>query len=39
MTNHLDLYGDSIYFNTAGANIMGDQAAATIKQALQSQSD
>jgi hypothetical protein len=38
MTNHLDLYEDSIHFNKAGANIMGDQAAATIKQALQSQS-
>jgi hypothetical protein len=35
MTNHLDLYEDSIHFNKAGANIMGDQAAATIRQALQ----
>jgi hypothetical protein len=38
MTNHLDLYEDSIHFNKAGANIMGDQAAATIEQALQAQS-
>lgn len=36
MMRHLDLYEDSIHFNKTGADIMGDQAAATIKQALQS---
>lgn len=38
MMHHLDLYEDSIHFNTTGADIMGDQAAASIKQALQSAS-
>lgn len=36
MMHHLDLYEDSIHFNKTGADIMGDQAAAIIKQALQS---
>jgi lysophospholipase L1-like esterase len=35
MMHHLDLYEDSIHFNKAGADIMGDQAAAVIKLALQ----
>jgi len=34
MMKHLDLYEDSVHFNHAGANIMGDQAAATIRTAL-----
>jgi len=34
MMKHLDLYKDSVHFNPAGANIMGDQAAATIRAAL-----
>jgi len=34
MMKHLDLYKDSIHFNSAGANIMGDQAAATIRAVL-----
>jgi hypothetical protein len=34
MMKHLDLYEDSIHFNPAGATIMGDQAAATIRTAL-----
>ena len=34
MMKHLDLYEDSVHFNAAGANIMGDQAAATIRRAL-----
>lgn len=36
MTHHADLYEDSVHFNKAGSAIMGDQAAALIKQALQS---
>jgi hypothetical protein len=35
MMKHLDLYEDSVHFNPAGANIMSDQAAATIRAALQ----
>jgi hypothetical protein len=35
MTKHRDLYQDFIHFNPAGAAIMGDQAAATIRAALQ----
>lgn len=34
MEKHLDLYEDSVHFNPAGANIMGAQAAATIRAAL-----
>jgi hypothetical protein len=34
MMKHLDLYEDSVHFNSAGANIMGVQAAATIRAAL-----
>jgi hypothetical protein len=34
MMKHLDLYEDSVHFNPAGANIMGVQAAATIRAAL-----
>ena len=34
MEKHLDLYEDSVHFNPAGANIMGIQAAATIRAAL-----
>jgi hypothetical protein len=34
MSNHRDLYQDSVHFNEAGAALMGDQAAALIKQAL-----
>jgi hypothetical protein len=34
MMQHRDLYEDSIHFNPAGASIQGDQAAATIRQAL-----
>jgi hypothetical protein len=34
MEKHLDLYEDSVHFNPAGANIMGDRAAATIRAAL-----
>src|SRR5579859_1324783 len=34
MMKHLDLYEDSVHFTPAGATIMGDQAAATIRAAL-----
>jgi len=34
MQQHQDLYQDSVHFNTAGAQIQGDQAAATIRSAL-----
>jgi hypothetical protein len=34
MMKHLDLYEDSVHFSPAGATIMGDQAAATIRTAL-----
>jgi|ERR1700677_1597019 hypothetical protein len=34
MIKHLDLYQDSIHFKPAGANIMVDQAAASIRAAL-----
>jgi hypothetical protein len=34
MMKHLDLFQDSVHFNPAGANIMGVQAAATIRAAL-----
>ena len=35
MMNHRDLYQDSVHFDPAGAAIQGDQAAASIKTALQ----
>ena len=34
MTKHLDLYEDTVHFGPLGANIMGDQAAASIRAAL-----
>jgi hypothetical protein len=34
MTHHIDLYEDTIHFNKAGSDIMGDQAAEIIKQVL-----
>jgi hypothetical protein len=34
MTGHPDLYQDAIHFGPAGANIMGDHAAASIRAAL-----
>ena len=34
MEKHQDLYQDSVHFNSAGANIQGDQAAAIIRIAL-----
>jgi len=34
MQQHQDLYEDSIHFNSAGATIQGDQAAAMIRAAL-----
>jgi hypothetical protein len=34
MTGHLDLYQDAIHFGPIGANIMGDQVAASIRAAL-----
>jgi hypothetical protein len=34
MLQHQDAYEDSIHFNTAGASLQGDQAAATIRAAL-----
>jgi hypothetical protein len=34
MLQHLDLYEDSVHFGPAGATIMGDQVAATIRVAL-----
>jgi lysophospholipase L1-like esterase len=35
MTQHADLYEDAFHFNKAGAAIMGDQAAAIIRRALE----
>jgi hypothetical protein len=35
MMKHLDLYEDTVHFNPDGAKIMGDQAATTIRSALQ----
>lgn len=35
MGRHFDLYEDAIPFNKTGSAVMGDQAAAIIKQALQ----
>ena len=34
MIHHAGLYEDSVHFNKAGAELMGDQAAATIRAAL-----
>lgn len=34
MMQHLDLYEDTVHFGSAGAALMGDQAAATIRAAL-----
>jgi hypothetical protein len=35
MMQHLDLYEDTVHFGPAGATLMGDQAAGTIRAALQ----
>ncbi len=34
MMQHRDLYQDTVHFNPAGSNLMGDQAAATIRAQL-----
>jgi hypothetical protein len=34
MTGHLDLYQDAVHFGPRGADIMGDQVAASIRAAL-----
>jgi lysophospholipase L1-like esterase len=34
MMRHQDLYQDTVHFNTAGSNLMGDQAAAMIRAQL-----
>ena len=34
MMQHRDLYQDTVHFNPAGSNLMGDQAAATIRAEL-----
>lgn len=34
MMDHRDLYQDTVHFNPAGSNLMGDQAAATIRAQL-----
>jgi lysophospholipase L1-like esterase len=34
MMRHRDLYRDTVHFNPAGSNLMGDQAAATIRAQL-----
>jgi hypothetical protein len=34
MTKHLDLYEDTVHFGPPGADIMGDQVAASIRAAL-----
>jgi hypothetical protein len=34
MMQHRDLYHDTVHFNSAGSNLMGDQAAASIRKAL-----
>lgn len=36
MAQHNDLYEDSMHFNAAGSAMMGDQAAAIIRKALES---
>lgn len=35
MLKHRDLYQDTVHFNTAGSNLMGDQAAASIRPLLE----
>jgi hypothetical protein len=35
MSQHTDLYKDTIHFNKAGSTIMGDQAATLIRRALE----
>jgi hypothetical protein len=34
MMKHLDVYADTVHFGPSGANLMGDQAAETIRAAL-----
>ena len=34
MLKHRDLYQDTVHFNSAGSNLMGDQAAASIRALL-----
>ena len=34
MTEHPDLYQDAIHFGPRGADVMGDQVAASIRAAL-----
>ncbi|HEY3987672.1 MAG TPA: SGNH/GDSL hydrolase family protein [Acidobacteriaceae bacterium] len=34
MSQHRDLYQDTVHFNTAGSKLMGDQAASTIRTQL-----
>ena len=34
MMQHQNLYQDTVHFNAAGSNLMGDQAAATIRKQL-----
>jgi lysophospholipase L1-like esterase len=34
MMQHLDLYEDTVHFGPAGASLMGDQAAETIRAVL-----
>jgi lysophospholipase L1-like esterase len=34
MMQHQDLYQDTVHFNAAGSNLMGDQAAAAIRRQL-----
>jgi lysophospholipase L1-like esterase len=35
MMQHQDMYQDTVHFNAAGSNLMGDQAAATIRRQLE----
>jgi hypothetical protein len=35
MSHHTNLYQDTVHFNSAGSDLMGDQAAATIRTQLQ----
>jgi lysophospholipase L1-like esterase len=37
MMQHQDMYQDTVHFNAAGSNLMGDQAAATIRTQLKRQ--
>jgi hypothetical protein len=34
MMQHQNLYQDTVHFNTAGSNLMGDQAATAISAQL-----